>query len=196
MELQIDLIRNGLSVSGRSGKKPGLPDDGLLEESKAALRKKAAAQPQPHTQLVYAAGTLRARQTAGLLYPDIPAVILNKLQPMDLGAYQDMEYRDIAADKQFATWGAQPELGVLGEGESPYAFQARCVRTFRQIVAEMASKGIEQAAVITHRLVITTILQRFCIPRSYYKEWKIAHGEGYLLLFDTKQNTATIIGNL
>lgn len=192
MELQIELIRSGLTASGKSGKRPAIPDEELLEESKEALRKKAAARGPSEVRLVYASSTLRARQTAHLLYPNAPVAALNELRPMDLGVYDTMEYRDIAADKQFAQWGTRPELGAFSGGESPYVFQARCGRAFRKIVEEMASKGIGKAPVVTHRLVIVTILQRFCIPRSYYKDWEVPYGGGYVLLFDTMRNLGEI----
>lgn len=186
MRLQIALVRNGMTASAQRGKYLGdTINESLLETERLRIRQRYEVRLYPPAEIVYTSPLLRCRETVSQLYPHVPAFVLGDLAPMDLGRYEGRSFHQIVGDDQFAQWAKAPDLRPLGDGEAPYAFQARCTRVFRQIVDELASKGIAEAAVVAHRGVLESILQRFTTPRSYYKDWALEYGGGYLLEYDT-----------
>jgi len=186
VRLQITLVRNGMTASAQRGEYLGYSiDESLLETERSRIRERYKANLYPPVEIVFTSPLLRCRETVSRIYPQVPVLVRRDLAPMDLGRYEGLNFHQIVSDKQFAQWASAPDLGPLGDGEAPYAFQARCTRGFQLIVDELANKGIAQAAVVAHRGVLESILQRFATPRSYYRNWALEYGGGYRLEYDT-----------
>ena len=196
MELTIALIRNGMTKTAKKGCYLGTLDEPLLEEEKARIQNKAAEGSYPATQLVYTSSMLRCRETARLVYPSIPAIVLKELSPMDLGAFTGRSYNQVILDKQLQGWFSSQEALPPGGGEDLHTFHARCMLAFQEIIKEMEHKQIATAAAFAHRDVIGNILQRYCVPRSYYKDWPTGYGEGYIFAYDVRTSTAKIKGKI
>jgi len=186
------LIRNGETQGEKDGKHLGPLDEDLSPGGKKELEKRARERIYPDVELVYTGETRRCFQTVETIYPLTPAVLLKELAPFDMGGYNSRTYHSIRVDEQFNRWAEQSDLEPLGGGESPHKFHARCRTAYLQIVEEMLSKGLEIVAVVTHRLVMESILQRFLSPAYKYKNWNIQNGGGYLLSYNTGEKTAKI----
>lgn len=193
MELTVTLIRNGITQSGIAGNLLGIADEPIAAEGTEQLLQRINRQEYPAASLVYTSGLLRCRKTAELIYPYTTTILLRELRAFDLGDFEGKTYGDAIRDKPFMQWASAQELLLCPNGESPYELSARSILAFRSIADEMTSKGIENTAVITHKMVIRAIMQRFCAPRSYYLNWDVQYGGGYTLLYNTSINTAKII---
>ncbi len=193
MKLNITLIRNGMTNSGKQGKLIGQYDEMLLEEGAWEIERKAASGLYPAAELVYTSKQLCCRETAGLIYPNVPVVVLNGLENVNLGLYTGKYYHEIAEDKLFNQWVNDRALGPFPGGESPHQATARGLQAFFKISEEMLHKGIGAVSIVTHRIIISSILQRFHIPRSTYADWSVGYGGGYTMQYDNRIMSACVI---
>lgn len=192
MKLTMVLIRAGMTRSGREGRQLGTVDEPLLDQERERLRERAGGGIYPEADLTYVSALYRCRETATLIYPRVPAVVLGNLRALDAGVFEGMTRDEILKDEAFSQWAEPTQLAACPQGEDPYRFRARCAQAFRLVVDEMCSKGFECTAIITHNLVIGTILQRICIPRSAYRNWDIQWGGGYVVEYDSIHSTAKL----
>lgn len=193
MKLQFALIRSGMTIMEEDGIFLGEQDTGLSVKGTEQLRKKAAQRVYPEVPLVYTSPMLRSRETAGVLYPSTITIVLNELRPMEMGRFAGRNFRYIQADPEYRAWAESKQADAFPQGENPYLFRSRSVHAFTGIVDELNSKGIERAAIILHRMVMYTILDRFVIPRAQYRSWERSHGDGYLIEFDSAFSAARIL---
>ena len=192
MNVTISLIRSGSTSSEEKGRFLGMRDEDISARGEELVRKKDSAAAYPPVNLVFSSALIRCRETARIIYPNIPAIIVKDLCAFDYGEFEGKLYSEILSDKRFQEWARLEMLTALPGGENPHSFAARCVGAFREIVREMESKQKTNAAIITHKSVIKTILQRFCIPRSIYRPWRVEWGDCYTMDFDTDTNVAII----
>lgn len=183
MKLMIALIRNGRTESGEQERYLGLRDEALTERAREELA--ARRDEYPQASLIYSGLAVRCRETAALLYPGVPAVLLKELAPFDYGELEGRTAAELEGDAIFRRWAEAEVTEPCPGGEDPYRFQVRCGRAFRMVADEMASKGIAQAALIAHGGAIDAMMQRYCIPRTAYRSWQPDWGCGYFVLYDT-----------
>lgn len=183
MTLKLALIRCGRTDSDEQGRLFGAYDEPLSEGGREEIAA-FAREERPGATLLFTGEAACCRETAALLYPRTLAVILRNLQPFDYGDFKDCTLTDLQRDKLFRQWAESEASLPCPGGESLHAFGARCAGALRAMVGEMSSKGIEQAAVVTHGAVIGAMLQKFCIPRSVYRNWEPSFGKGYLVGVD------------
>jgi alpha-ribazole phosphatase len=193
MKLEFALIRHGRDSGGRLG---GVEDKPMSDFDKRFVRQKAEKGDYPEVELVFSSGLTRCRDTARIIYPKLPAILLKELIAPDIGLFEGQSVSELKGREMFEEWAALTEVREYPGGESPYLVSARAVEAFRLISQEMLSKGLLRVAVISHKAVILAILQRFYVPRSNYVDWHIPHGGGYLLRYDTFLSHVEIIAKI
>ena len=190
MKLHIAMVRHGQSDGERL---IGMTDEPLSECGIRIIREKLDAGGYPPAQMVFSSGLSRCVCTAQMIYQAIPVIILKDLRALNFGDFEAVRYDDLHKDERFKNWADCIGVQAYPGGEEPYAMQGRSIAAFGYICNEMANKGIEQAAIITHKSVIQAILRRFHIPRTNYVDWDIPCGGGYLLQYDTVEASAEIL---
>lgn len=194
MKFNLALIRCGKTQSGLENKYISYKDEPLLPDEKERLQ--SLSKRYPEVTLVYTGELQRCRETAACIYKDVPHIVTRKLQPPDIGKLEGVSKDNISTNRELLEWFESDDVLTYPEGESLSSFSAKCQRVVRDIVNEMGSKGIESTAVVTHNEVISAIMQRYCIPRSIYRDWTVAWGCGYWVEFDSCQNVAKIISRI
>jgi alpha-ribazole phosphatase len=182
VRLRIALIRHAHDSGGRLR---GMADKPLTEKDSNFLRRKALRGVYPRAELVFSSGLARCVQTADIIYPNVPKVLLRDFRAPDYGSFEGLNAKKLMQREDFVKWASSCALESYPGGEDPYAVTARSVGAFVGVAMEMAAKGLTTSAIISHRQVIISVLQRFQIPRSRYTHWEIPHGGGYLLIYDT-----------
>lgn len=185
MKVNLALIRCGQTKGGAEGRCMGLTDEPLSAEGKRALAEKQAGGGYPGVELVYTGGLIRCVGSAGLMYPQLPAVVLKDLRPFHYGAFTGRTMAELQVDKRFAAWMEHGKTIPCPNGDIPLAFRERCARALRGIVDEMNAKGMESAAVVTHNTVIDAVMRRMAIPRSDYRSWETPWGSGWWVEYDS-----------
>jgi alpha-ribazole phosphatase len=193
MKLEFALIRHGRDSGGRLS---GIEDKPMAAEHRRAVQEKAGRGEYPEAELVFSSGLNRCLETARIIYPKLPAVVLKELVAPNRGIFEGKTVAEIKRGAAFAEWAASAEAKDYPGGESPYAASARAVEAFRLISQEMLAKGLLRVAVISHKHAILAILQRFYVPRNNYVDWHIPYGGGYLLRYDTFSSHIEIISKI
>ena len=167
------LIRHGATQGNREGRYIGCrTDEPLCPEGAAALREKAC----PPVARVFVSPLKRCRETAEILYPGIPAVIVEDFRECDFGDFENRNYDELNGSAAYQAWiDSGGELPFPG-GESRAEFAARCVAAFERIRDQM-----EDCAVIAHGGTLMAIMERAAVPAGSYYDFQVRNGDGFVL---------------
>ena len=176
--MNIAFIRHGATAGNLDARYVGTTDEPLSEIGRAQLLERT----YPSVQRVYASPMLRATQTAGLIYPDVPVTILCDFRECDFGTFEYKNYRELADHADYQAWldsaGTRPFPG----GETRAGFTARCVRAFDALVLSLQ----EDAAIVAHGGTLMAILSERSSPARGYYDFQVKNGGGYLTQWDGK----------
>lgn len=104
--------------------------------ARLAKRQDAGAVPCGALGHVYTSGMVRCEQTADVLFPGVAQIPVSGLREMNFGAFEGKSFSDLKDDADYRAWvEAMCEPACPG-GESKQTFTDRCVRAFRQVLAE------------------------------------------------------------
>lgn len=191
MELKIALIRHG-RINNGSDRLVGMTDEPLGSEGAGLTLQKRKSGAYPRVDLVYSSPLSRCIETSRIIYPGGIVAVEKDLRAQDYGIFDGKAYQELENDESFSQWKAAKNPQACTGGESPYMVSARSVAAFHRICEKMASNGLENVSIITHRLVIEAILQRYCVPRIGYLDIEFPHAGGVVLEFDSMKETAKI----
>lgn len=198
MKITIALIRSGNTWDGRQQGRGllDLPDRPLQVSERERLALRAGDGAYTLVSRVYCSTFDCALETARIIYPGLELYRDGRLDDYCIGEDNCGDPQELRENESFTRWLGRGELSGDPPGESPHKFAVRCSFAARGIMADMASTGIGTAAIITHRMVIITMLDALCIPKGHYVRRSIACGGGYLLSCDSQHGTMEIIGEL
>ena len=97
--MKVWLIRHGMTRLGEEKRYQGALDEGLSAQGRAAL-KRAAFTPSR----VYVSPLLRARETAGLLFPASEQIVVPDLREMDFGVFEGRGWWEMEQDEDYCAW--------------------------------------------------------------------------------------------
>lgn len=173
------MIRHGATAwTAERRYQGGRSDQPLSPQGAAALAPSGLA-----PRLVLVSPLLRARQTAGAVYPGAPQEVVEGLAEMDFGAFEGRTADEMAGDAAYRSWVEGGCEGRCPGGESRAAFCGRACSALAdaldRALAGPAARG--PLAVVAHGGTVMAALERFGEPRRPYFSWSVACGEGYLL---------------
>ncbi|MBP3873243.1 MAG: histidine phosphatase family protein [Lachnospiraceae bacterium] len=123
-------------------------------------------------QAVYVSPALRARQTAGLLFPGMKQIIVPKFQEMDFGIFEGRSADEMEDDSQYRSWvDSMCEAPVPG-GESRAQFTERVAGCFEIIAKEELDKGQKRLIIVAHGGVQMAVMDRFGPKDRPYWAWQ------------------------
>lgn len=171
--MKVYLIRHGETKGNREHRYVGVTDEGLLAEAAALL----AQQKMPEAACVYVSPMQRCRETAQLLYPGQEQKICEAFRECDFGEFEYKNYEELNGNPAY-----QRFIDTLGEsgfpgGEEKRSFQQRCVKGFREALAQEEGRDV---AFVVHGGTIMAILDYFSSPHRDYYDWQVKNGCGYM----------------
>ncbi len=174
------LLRSGLSEDAKAGLLSGKKADSPLSaEGKAALADMAQNHVYPAVEAVFVSPLRRAGETAAILYPNQPRIVIAELSEADFGPAERMAFEALQQRDFFVKWQeAALELDLAG-GEAFADFQRRISAALSTLVAGMMKSGVQRAAVVTHGSVIAHLLARHALPRHTPEQRYADPGAGY-----------------
>jgi alpha-ribazole phosphatase len=185
MTLEITLIRNGCTAEEQEGRLIGVMDEPLSEDGRQNILNRKKNNLYPKVGRVYTGPLRRCRDTTSLIY-GFPALVLKGQCPLDYGEMSGMKYVEMVEQEPFRQWAAADQVGSLAAGEQPYFSLAKGLREFRELTEEMGDLRITEAAIITHKAMISMILTRFRAPGNRYENWDIAYGGGCTVTYNPR----------
>lgn len=175
-QLEIALIRHGITAYNLRGAYIGSLDAPLCEEGIAELKRITP----PPADLLITSDLLRCRQTGETLYPHLQLFVEPLLRERDFGEFEGLTHKEITSYSGFGGWGMTVDSMVFPGGEGKDAFLGRCRAAFARVLALSDEQGTGRIAVITHGGVIMAFLSDL-FPGSAFYSWQCSHGGGYLL---------------
>lgn len=181
--MRLYLIRHGMTFGNTLGRYIGTTDEPLTEDGRAALEQLS----YPGAELLFASPLLRCRETAGILFPETEPEIVKGFAECDFGAFENKNYKELDGNGDYQRWidsnGTLPFPG----GESPEAFQKRCVEAFDAVIDVCRKRKAGSAACVVHGGTIMSILAEYAVPREDFYHWQVRNGEGYICTVDLTQ---------
>lgn len=184
---KLHIIRHGITQGNLDGVYLGCrTDEPLCEEGRQHLLNLQAQFAYPKPVTVFCSPLKRATETADILFPTAQhKLVIDQLKEADFGVYDGHNIKELLRDPDFARW-MDPSSGFVPEGaESPAAFNTRCADTLMKLFEFMMKSGITEAACVTHRGVMNSMLAQKALPARAAEDWVADPGCGYTLQMDT-----------
>lgn len=188
MEVELTLIRNGITEYEKEGLLPGLTEAPLCSESIKELEKRKRAQIYPDVDLVYTGASRQCVETANAIYKK-PALVLHATWAFDLGQATGRRYKEMIREPGFRNWALSEEVAAFPDGLSPYDSIGSILREFEGILKSLEVTGIKKVSLIAHRAALLLLLNRFMLPCYRYSAIEIPWGGGCTVLCDTDLST-------
>ena len=150
----IYLIRHGKTAGNLSGRYIGKTDEGLCPEGRTALeairqRFLSGKDALPRPETVYTSALKRTRETAAVLFPDLPVCVRAGFNECDFGEFEYKNYRELSGNPSYQKWVDSGGTLPFPGGESHENFVNRSAETFSRAVEEL-SAGKKTAAFVVH----------------------------------------------
>lgn len=145
----------------------------------------------PKADAVFASPMLRCLQTAGLIYPEQPPIILEGFRECNFGEFENRNYKELSSNPAYQAWIDSNGKMPFPAGEDPAGFKSRCVRAFRDAMEESMLSGYRTVALVVHGGTIMSILEALAIPRRDYYQWQVKNGGGYISPYDEQEGRLT-----
>ena len=169
--IHLSLIRHGKTRNNLEGRFCGRSDYPLVPEGEDFIRELVARYPYPEPQAIFVSPAVRCVRTAQLSFPGREFEIVEDLQELSFGEYEERFAREIWDVPALAQgWGQQlPEFAFPG-GETIGACRDRGIRVLRWILTRAAEEGWDQVAVVSHSVLISATLKSLLrvLPEDRY----------------------------
>ena len=174
-QIELYLIRHGMTLGnvehryiGRQTDEP-LSEDGRqqLEKRKDQWAQVCRTGDMPY---VFVSPMLRCRQTAEILFPQIPQIEIDPWREMDFGEFEGKNYAQLNGDPRYQAWIDSGGTLPFPEGESQASFTARCCAAVQRIVLQNA---FQTAAIVAHGGTCMAILSQMEQQHIPYFDWHI-----------------------
>ncbi len=180
------LIRHGLTLGNLEGRYIGRTDPPLCREGENALKELKQNGEYPSVKKVYSSPMQRCLDTAEILYPDAPLMLVPELKEYDFGFLDGKSVEELKEDPRFIAWTDSGMRSVPSGGEDMNAFRLRCEEGFSRVVLDMMKQKITSAALILHSGMMMNLLAAHGYPKREPLRWQAGPGEGFALLLTTQ----------
>lgn len=169
---QLLFIRHGATAGNLERRYIGCTDEPLCEEGVTQIKALRCQQWKPDK--LFVSPMLRTKQTAELLFPDVPQTTVNDFREMDFGIFEGKTADELACVPEYQTWVDGLCLGPVPMGESTADFKARCCKAFAEAINTMPDDST--AAFVVHGGVIMAILEFYARSQRSFYEYHIGNG--------------------
>ena len=185
--MKVLLIRHGETDLQARKCYQGIIDVSLSE--KGCRKLQAGRQKNIHPVRVYVSPLKRARETAGILFPQAEQIVVPGLREMDFGSFEGRSYMDMEKDPDYRAWVDGMCLGPCPGGESREEHCTRTCRAFEEVLHQARMRGETAVVIVAHGGTQMAVLDRFAkraagepedkLP-DYYG-WQLPCACGYIL---------------
>lgn len=176
---RLHLLRHGLTAGNLDGRYIGSTDLPLCPEGQAQLLSLKQAFTYPPVQMVFSSPLMRAKQTAGLLYPGIKLYEIQDLREASFGEFENKKAEELVNDPAFRRWMDPQDDYQPAGGEHANVFSARTRGALLKLLEFMMKADVAEAAAITHGGVIMSMLAQLALPQRQAPLWACDPGCGW-----------------
>lgn len=175
--MEVYLIRHGETVYNKLKKYQGQQEIPLSPEGRADLCRAGFTPAR-----VYVSPLSRARETAQILFPEVPQIPVKGIMEMCFGKFEGQSYQDMEHDPVYLDWISRDAGGRCPGGESKSEFTARVVKAVSWIVDKGLETPGEPLVIVAHGGTQMAAMEAMGYPREDYYRWCAPNGCGYRLL--------------
>ncbi len=132
----------------------------------------------PKPERVYVSPALRARQTAGLLFPGLEQIVIPEFAEMDFGIFEGRSAGEMEDDAQYREWVDSMCEGPVPGGECKAEYTKRVTQRFYRLVCEEAARGCGGIYIAAHGGTQMALMERYCVEQGPYWTWQTDPGAG------------------
>ena len=182
-QIELYLIRHGMTPGNAEHRYIGRQtDEPLSEDGRQQLEKRKDQWAQVcrtwDMPYVFVSPMLRCRQTAEILFPQIPQIEIDPWREMDFGEFEGRNYAQLNGDPRYQAWIDSGGTLAFPGGESREAFMATEDNG-------MIQEPLPVAAVV-HGGTIMALLSHYC--GGDYFSYQVKNAEGYHLRLSLQEN--------
>lgn len=174
--MRLELIRHGETVLQKEHRYQGVTDAPLSPPGRDVLHP-AGALPER----VVVTPLRRTRETAELLFPGVPQLVIPGLQEMNFGRFEGKNYLEMENDPDYRTWVDGMCLGRCPGGESKAEYVRRVTRAFAALLDQALEQRRKDCVIVAHGGTQMAVLERFAVEKKDYYSWQLPCGHGYRL---------------
>ena len=118
---------------------------------------------------------LRARQTAEIVFPQMPYALVEGLRETDFGRFEGKIADELSSDSAYQAWVDAMCLTPIPEGESVTDFKTRCCEAFAETIKNVQDGS--RVGFVVHGGVIMAIMEAYARPKKDFYAYHIGNGE-------------------
>ncbi|SFQ47250.1 alpha-ribazole phosphatase [Lachnospiraceae bacterium XBB1006] len=188
--IELFLIRHGETLYNKEGRYLGVTDLPLTKEAQQNLVK----QEMPQVEFLFASPMLRARQTADIVFPKQPYVVMEEFAEMNFGEFEGKNYRELNGNPAYQAYidsgGSTPFPG----GESRDAFVMRTMTGFTKVLMQVGKEERPvRVGIVAHGGTVMAIASS--LLGGEYFSYRVQNG-GYLHLRGYREEKRKITWNI
>lgn len=186
--MRLELIRHGATALQAEHRYQGITDAPLSQAGRASLR---AADDMPERVIV--TPLRRTQETAAILFPEVPQIIVPGLREMHFGRFEGHNYLEMEHDSDYRAWVDGMCLGRCPGGESKAEYVGRVTAAFAALMDQARAERWQDCVIVAHGGTQMALLEQFATESRDYYDWQLPCGHGYILdasrWFDNHQLT-------
>ena len=171
--IELLFIRHGATEGNLRRRYIGRTDEPLCEAGIAqveTLRKQGRS-----VDKLFVSPLLRTRQTAELLFPQMPYTVVDGLIETDFGRFEGKSADELLGDPAYQAWVDAMCLTPIPEGESVTDFKTRCCEAFAETIKNVPDGS--RVGFVVHGGVIMAIMEAYARPKKDFYAYHIGNGE-------------------
>lgn len=182
-QMTLILIRHGKTRANEEQRYLGQEDEPLSAMGRDELCQRKKRKTYPQVDCVFTSPMKRCRQTAGLLYPELSAEVIEQWREIDFGLFSGKNHQELQDNHDYLSWLDSNGTLPFPKGESREEFLVRCEAGFEEMIRRVEQIGIEKKTALTriglvvHGGVIMALLSRF--GGGDFFDYQIKNGEYY-----------------
>lgn len=174
--MRLELIRHGETALQKEHRYQGITDAPLSPEGRNNLR---PAEVLPERVVV--TPLRRTRETAELLFPGVPQLVIPGLQEMNFGRFEGKNYLEMEHDPEYRAWVDGMCLGQCPGGESKAEYVRRVTAAFSALLTQALEQQWRDCVIVAHGGTQMALLEQFAVEKKDYYSWQLPCGHGYRL---------------
>lgn len=182
-QMILAFIRHGETQANAQRRYLGKTDDSLSERGRQQLLSRQKQHVYPQADYLFVSPMKRCLETARILYPMLPPVVIPEWEEMDFGRFEYKNYEELKDDPAYRRWMDSGGTTAFPDGESREAFVRRCRSGFQRMCGFLWQAQAEpvRAAAVVHGGVIMALLSSYGSDgHKDYFDYQTANGGGYL----------------
>lgn len=190
--MELYLLRHGATAGNLLGQYIGLTDQPLSEDGVVGARAWTGRYPTP--ERLWVSPMLRARETAGILFPGMPQHVIRDLRELDFGDWEGHTWEEVGDPAVYdALLSGDLGAGFPG-GETMGAFGLRTAEALQTILSEAEFLGIQRGAIVAHGGVLMSLMFQFGRPkRGSFFDWMTHNCGGFRVEADRTRGTLALL---